>query len=207
VLRSLVVIALVASAARPAAAESCDPAEAAELHAHLTAQEAKASRWNWAWRITFTTAAVGTLAVAIADPFPKLRDGLYVSSGKAAIGALARWILPLRVEVPALTGDACADAAALRKAVTRTGRKERSLFVLGHVGGLLVNLGGAGIIWYRSSLGQGLLSIAIGYPIGLLSNYTMPRGSWHLWRERETTWTVAAVPHDDGWVVSVAGSF
>ena len=52
-----------------------------------------------------------------------------------------------------------------------------------------------------------LLSIATGYPVGLLSNYTGPRGSWKLYREREATWAPIISAREDGWTVGVAGAF
>jgi hypothetical protein len=190
-------------AAPAAAQDACDLREAEELRAHLTHAERRASQWNFAWRLTFTAASVGSFAVAVADPFPELRDGLYVSGGKAAIGALARWIMPLRIDVPEANADPCADVQALRGAVADAAKQERQNFYLGHVGGILVNLGGAAIIWRRATLGQALLSIAIGYPVGLLSNYTMPRSSWRLHRER--SWTVGAMPQQGGWLVTFGG--
>ena len=111
--------------ARPVHAQSCED-EAARLRAHAELAARHTSQWNWAWRITFTTGAVGSLAVAIANPVPALQDGLYVSAGKAAIAAASRWLLPLGLDVPAPSGDACADAAALRAAIAATGRKERN---------------------------------------------------------------------------------
>ena len=200
---------LAASDARAQA--TCDAAELAELRAHLAAQSDKADTWNLAWQISFTGAAVGTLAVGLWNPFPSLQTGLYASSGKATVGALARWILPLRIHVPAGTGDPCTDLAALRTEIRRIARKQRSLFWMGHVGGILVNLSGAAYVWYEDSLGKALLSIAVGYPVGVLSNYTMPRGTWKLYREREPNWTittVTALPRDDGgFVLSLAGTF
>jgi hypothetical protein len=204
--RAACVLALLLSA-RIAAAE-CDAAEAADLRAHLSSQEQKADRWNLVWRLTFTGAAVATIGVGVANPFPSLQTGLYASGAKASIGALARWILPLRVHVPVETADTCADVLALRKELRKVGRNERALFLMGHIGGLLVNLGGAAYVWYADSGSKALLSVAIGYPVGLLSNYTMPRGAWH--KYREATWTlpmVTAVPHHDGWVVSLSGAF
>jgi hypothetical protein len=184
---------------------ACDPREAEELRTHLAQEARRASRWNSAWKWTFTAAAVGSTAVALVDPFPELRDGLFVSGGKAAIGALGRWILPLKVDVPEADPDACMDIARLRKALAKAAKQERALFITNHVGGLAVNLAGAGIIWYRGSLGQALLSVATGYPVGLLSTYTMPRGSWKRYRER--MWTAAVVPHEHGWTVTIGGAF
>ena len=201
---------LLLASAKPVAATDCAQ-EATELRAHLEDQSKRANTWNWVWRITFTTAAVTTGVVGVVDPFPSLRQGLFVSSGKATIGALARWFLPLRIEIPVADADPCTDVAALRKAITKVAKKQKSLFWLGHFGGIAVNLGGAGILWYTSSLGQAGLSIAVGYPVGVLSNYTMPRATWKLWRERESAWnvtTVTAMPQDGGgWALSAAGTF
>ena len=188
----------------PLVAPACDAREAEELRTHLAHASRRASKWNLAWQVTFTAASVGSFAVAIADPLPKYTDGLYVSGGKAAIGALARFVLPLRIEVPEPNADTCADLVALRKAVTQAAKRERGLFYTGHIGGLLVNLGGAAIIWYRSGLGQAAISVAVGYPVGLLSNYTMPRGSWQLFRDRQ--WSAGVVPQQGGgWLVTLGG--
>jgi hypothetical protein len=205
----LVVLFLVQSAyaQAPAPASACDPTEAAALRAHLASEADSANTWNWAWRIVFTGAAVGTLAVGLADPFPSLRHGFYGSAGKATIGATARWFLPLRIHVPDANADACEDVKALRRELERVARKERNLFWMGHIGGILVNLGGAAYVWYEDDLGKALLSIAVGYPVGVLSNYTMPRGTWKKWRQTHVTWTAGVVPSRDGWMLSAAGTF
>jgi len=106
------------------------------------------------------------------------------------------------------TTDTCADVTALREELKRVGRKERSLFYMGHFGGILVNLGGAAYVWRYDTASKALLSVAVGYPVGLLSNYTMPRGAWHKWREASwTTPVVTVMPRDDGWLLTAAGSF
>lgn len=195
--------------AQPVHAQTaCDLAEAAELRAHLEGQASHARKWNIAWALIFGGAAVGSAVVGYADPFPELQTGLYVSAGKASIGALGRIILPLRIPVPDPNPDACTDVATLRKAVALAAKRERQNFWLNHVAGALVNGGGAAIIyWKTDSVGQALLSVAIGYPVGLLSNYTAPRGSWRFHREREATWTATVMPHEHGWTLGVAGAF
>jgi hypothetical protein len=197
----------VIEATAPAARPACDAREADELRAHLESQARKAHTWNWAWRITFTSAVAGTLALGLANPLPELQGGLYVSAGKATVGALARWFLPLRIDVPLAQADTCADVTALRAAVATAARRQRRLFYLGHAGGILVNVAGAWILTEYESFNKGLLSVAIGYPIGLLSNYTMSRGSWQFFRDRGVTWTVTVLPQRDGWGFGLAGSF
>jgi hypothetical protein len=86
---------------------------------------------------------------------------------------------------------------------------------MGHLGGILVNLGGAAYVYYYDGLGKAALSIAIGYPVGVLSNYTMPRGTWKLYREREASWQVTSVgilprraeDGSRGWVLGVGGTW
>jgi hypothetical protein len=182
---------------------TCDPREAEELRRQLERDARRARRWNLAWGITFGAAAVGSLAVGLVDPAPELRDGLFVSAGKAGVGALARVVLPLRIPVPEPNADTCADLAELRDAVAIAARRERQNFWLNHAGGVLVNGVGAAILWYRATPGQALLSVAVGYPIGLASNYTAPRGSWHLARDR--AWSAGVVPQPHGWLVVVGG--
>jgi hypothetical protein len=193
-------------------------AEATELRDHLDRQADKANTWNWAWRGIFTGSAVATGVLGYLDPVPEwnLKYGLYGSAGKATIGALARWVLPLRIHTPATSGDACTDVAALRKEIKRVAKKQKGLFWMGHIGGILVNLGGAAYVYYYDGLGKAALSIAIGYPVGALSNYTMPRGSWKLYRERESAWsqaaasaTITVLPNADrnGWTLGLSGTF
>jgi hypothetical protein len=206
--RLAVVLAVLGTA--PARAETCDPAEVAALRDQLTREAGTADTWNLAWRITFTTAAVSSAAVGLADAFPSKQASFYATAGKASIGALARWFMPLHVNVPAPSPsvDTCADLAVLRTELARVAKKERSLFWLGHVGAFLVNLGGSAYLWYADKRTDALLTFAIGYPVGLLANYTMPRGAWHRYRER--TWpeaTISVVPRTDGWTLSVVGAF
>lgn len=198
---ALVVVLLLA---QPARADTTCEQEAAELRAHLENEQRLARRWNTIWGLSLGAVAVGQFAVAYANPVPELRDGLYVGAGKASLGALVRLVLPLRLGVPTPAADPCTDVASLRKAVRAAARLERNNFYLNHLGGILVNTAGASILWYRGSPTQALLSVATGYPVTLLLNYTAPRNSWHL--DRERSWTIAVMPHDDAWVVSVGGT-
>jgi hypothetical protein len=190
--------------ARAVAAEPCGDASA--LRADLQREAIHADRWNLAWRIGFTASAVGQFAAAASGTFGHDNTQvLWVGGVKSSLGAIVRWILPLRIDVPAATPDACADRTALRAVAERVAGDERRSFWLSHLGGLAVNLGATLVIANRVSWKNGLVSFAISYPVGLLSTYTMPRASWH--RIREPTWTTDIVASRDHWSLVVGGSF
>jgi hypothetical protein len=178
--------------------------QAGDLRAHLIDARHNAGTWNAVWRWGYTAGAVGSFALAATDALPSLTDGLYVSGGKATIAALSRWVMPLRVHVPDQLPDACADLAALHLELAKVAKQERGMFFLTHVGAIVLNGIGAAILWKYDDGRQAALSFAGGYPIGLISNYTMPRASWH--HERDHDWTVTITPtHEGGWFAGVAG--
>jgi len=120
-----------------------------------------------------------------------------VGGTKATIGVLSRLVFPLRVRIPAANADRCVELAALRDEVTRLGKKERESFWLTHIGGTSLNLAGMFFLWYRRSLKIGAVSFAISYPVGITSAYTLPRKTWHLWRDESPSWSVGVVPSTD----------
>lgn len=190
--------------ARTAAAESCGDASA--LRAELEQESARADHWVLAWRITYTALAAGELGGAVsgvADHDNTL--SLWVGGAKSTLGALGVWLSPLRIDVPPPTGDACTDRAALRATAERAAADERRSFWLAHIGGFLVNAAGALVLAETASWRTGLLSFATGYPVGLLSAYTMPRASWG--RVREPAWTAGVVATGRQYALVVAGAF
>ena len=208
-----VAVAVRTATADPVCNASDAAAEAAALRVHLRDESARADRWNVGWGIGYGTAAAAQLGLAIARWNPigdynrSFRDTLLVGAGKAALGALSRGFAPLRVEVPAAVADPCADVVALRGALARAARRERALFWTSHIGSLVVNLGGSAIVADRASWSVAAVTFAIGYPIGLLGAYTMPRGSWHAWRTLQPT-AIAPVPIAGGGVaLTIAGTF
>jgi hypothetical protein len=179
------VLAVVAP--RPAAA--CDPevagAEAATLRAHLDGEARRARRWNLGWAIAFggLAAAQGALVAAewtpLGDYDADAEAELWIGAGKATIAMLARAVTPLRVHRPAVTGDGCVDLEAAQRALRATARAQRRTFWLNHLGGLALNVGG--LVLFRTTRDGwtgGLRSAALGYPVGIASTYTQPRGSW-----------------------------
>ena len=130
---------------------------------------------------------------------------LWVGGAKSTLAALGYWLSPLRIAVPAAAGDACFDRAALRAAAARAADDERDAFWTAHIGGLIVNATGAIILSQTASWRTGLLSFATGYPVGLLSTYTMPRASGG--RVREPALTATAMADGRRYGLVVAGAF
>jgi hypothetical protein len=187
-----------------ATGEPCGDAGA--LRAELEQEAVRADRWNLAWRIVYTAAAAGQLGVAasgVADH--DNTQSLWVGGAKSTLAALGRWWSPLRIDVPPPTGDACTDRAALRAAAERAAADERRAFWLSHIGGLIVGAAGTIVLAETASWKAGLLSFATGYPVGLLSTYTMPRVSWA--RVREPAWTASVVAGGRQYALIVAGAF
>lgn len=209
-IRALVVIAI---ALAPGAARADCGRDADALRTHLTSQARGVRIWNTAWAIAFGAAAAGQFALAAAETNPlgtfdrDYQETLYVGAAKATIGFASRVVMPLRVDVPAPDPDRCRDLAQLRASLTAIAKKERQTFWLTHLGGLAINLAGAGLLWERRSFAVGALSFAMSFPIGPISAYTMPRGSWHRWRDEHAAWSIAVTPRADGWSLGVAGAF
>jgi hypothetical protein len=189
---------------RTAAAEPCGDASA--LRAELEHEAARADHWNLAWRIAYTALAAGELggAASGAADHDNTRS-LWVGGAKSTLAALGFWLSPLRIDVPPGTGDACTDRAALRAVAERAAADERRAFWLSHIGGLIVNAAGTLILAGTASWKAGLLSFATGYPVGLLSTYTMPRASWA--RVREPAWTASVVAGGRQYALVVSGAF
>ena len=188
-------------------------AEADRLRVHLEDADIGTSRWQLAWTITFGAAAVGQFALAMAEwnPFgefdTKYRDALYVGSSKAAIGFGARLVFPLRAHIPSANADRCVELAELRRSIAKLGKQERQSFWLTHLGGTALNLTGFAILWYRHSFSTGAISFAMSYPVGVISAYTLPRGSWHLWREEKAAWTVGIAPSPEHTMLVLGGQW
>ncbi|HEX3475104.1 MAG TPA: hypothetical protein VHT91_08685 [Kofleriaceae bacterium] len=187
-----------------AVGEPCpDPAA---LRAELEHESARVDRWVLAWRIVYTAAAVGELGIAASGVASHDNTvSAWVGGGKSTLAALGFWVTPLRIKVPPPTGDACYDRAALREAAARAADDERDAFWTAHIGGLIVNAGATILLAETTSWKTGLLSFATGYPVGLLSTYTMPRTSWA--RVREPAWTASVVVDKQRYGLVVAGAF
>jgi hypothetical protein len=91
-----------------ASREELGPDEAA-INDAVCADHARAGRWNAAWAVTFSIAAVTTAGLATFAPHDWFssddRAGLYVTAAKATLATVARLVDPLRLDV----GRFCAE--------------------------------------------------------------------------------------------------
>lgn len=176
-MRIIGVLGVLLVAARSASAVPCDlPAGEVDHFA----------RWRVGWTVTYGALTVGQASLALAHWNPlgtyddKFRDTLVVGAVESGLGTLGM------VLAPGIAGATCEKA----------GEVERALFWGGHAGNLVVNVAGSLILAHETTWSAGLVSFALGYPIGLLNTYTLPRGAWHAWR---------LVPTGNG--VALAGTF
>jgi hypothetical protein len=220
--RSLIPLAVlvVLSAARPAGAQPCDPAEAgartARIQAHLDREKRRGKKWDNIWLVTFATlAAVQGTAIAtettIGEYDEAAEAGLIAGTVKASVGALAHVILRLKVVRPKRTGDPCTDLAEAERALRKTAKNEKRSFYLNHLGSFALNVGA--LLWLglqKDEWGEGAQSIALGYPVGLLAVYTQPRGALKAHRRGtfdEVSATVGVARRPDFTGLVLAGTF
>ncbi len=186
----------------------CDPATAeaqrARIERLLADQDHEAHLWNLGWGIGFGGATVAQLVFAIRPQWApiitvndKMQRSLYIGAVKSGLASVARFVLPLRVERPHIAAgtEPCAALAEAEHALALTARRERNSFWLNHIGSLLANITGSLILGFGyDAWGQAALSLAVGYPVGLISIYTEPRAAWHANRSRSWVSGVSAAP-------------
>jgi hypothetical protein len=173
---------IVVLAARSAHADCA--AEAVTLRTQLHDESVRLDRWRYAWIAAYGALAVGQLGLVVTKTNVfgaydrEYRDKNLLGTTQSGLGAISMVLSP-SIEVPSLVADSCADATALRAARVKAGETERKSFYIGHLGNFVVNLGGSLLLARATRWQAGALAFAIGYPIGLLNTYTMPRASWH----------------------------
>ena len=117
------------AAAAVASRDELGPQEA-EVDDAICADHARAGRWNDAWALTFSIAAVTTAGLAVLAPSnwfsPDARAGLYLTAGKATLATAAKLVDPLRLDVGRLCEDGHASSVKNRHALlAEVARKER----------------------------------------------------------------------------------
>ncbi len=208
----ILALALVVLTAGPPASADCAQ-DADLLRAHLEDAAPRVRRWNTAWALAYSGAAVGQLGLALTETKPfgtfdqDYKETMYVGAAKATIGAASRIVLPLKVRIPPRDPDRCVDLAALRGSLARIAKDEKQTFWLTHLGGLALNLGGSWLLWHRRSFRVGAISFLMSFPVGSLSAYTQPRASWHEFRSESPTWSVGIGAGDGHASLNLAGAF
>jgi hypothetical protein len=214
---AIVVVGQVASS-RPAAADCTDggdgdPAGASRIEGHLDREARRARRWDLTWGITYSALTVGQLGLVAAEWVPRrpfddnVRAALVMGAGKTTIGALARFILPIKVARPVRGGAGCVEPAAALAALDKTAAHERRTFILNLAGGLALNIAGLVILGtVFDDWQEGAISFGLGLPVALLSVITQPRGSWKAVRRGET-WHVGLERRGDYAGVAVGTTF
>ncbi|HEX4454995.1 MAG TPA: hypothetical protein VH143_29245 [Kofleriaceae bacterium] len=166
-MRACLIVAVLLAAPPARADDRCDA-----LRVRLAREHDRAFRWNLAWGVGLGAAALVQAGAAPLIGNREQRDTLYVGAVESAIGAGASLVTPLRVTA----ATTCADLDA---ALVDAGHRERGAFYLDHVGGIVVNLGGALVLAHYTTTANAAIAFAIGYSIALVRTYTMPRWAWH----------------------------
>jgi hypothetical protein len=161
----MVVIVCAASAAH------ADPPFA--VCARLRREHDRARAWNIGWGIGLGVAAIAQAGAAPLFGNRDERDTLIVGAVESGIGAASSVVTPLSLREPDLV---CSDPEDV---LADDGRRERGTFYLNHIGGLVVNLGGALVLAHYTNASNAAVAFAVGYAVSLVRTYTAPRWAWH----------------------------
>ncbi len=180
------VAAVIVVVAGTASADPC----AARID-RLAREARRADAWTLDWRLMFTAAAIGETGLAVTPALDRDSQRIaWVGAAQATLAAGGVWLQPLRIEVP----TRCEDVA---RAEERAARDENRSFWLLHAGNLVVNATGAIAIGELTTWPRAGLSFALGYTIGLVQIYTLPK--------QATTWAI--VPAEQGWGAAIRRAF
>lgn len=190
--------------------EAAAEARVGEIDRLLDDQRRKARLWGTSWAIGYGVATVGQGVFAWkpdwspVDIDADFRESLTVSTVKAGIAGLARVVLPLKTgEFERADGEsACAALPRAEKALRFTASKQKKAFMLGHIGGLVLNTGGSAVLLFAyDNRSAALLSFLLGTAVGAAQAYTQPRGAWKAerrWRAEGLTVVPVVTPEVRG---------
>jgi len=175
----------------------------------------QAATWNLAWTATFVVAAMGSAGYAALAPGDWLgsdsRAALYVTAGKATVGAIAKRIDPLQIDVERLCHDPHPASARARHALlVEAARHESHALILNIFGGLALNTAGLLYLGYgRDAWQTAWISFGVGTTVSVASTLTAPVQSWLLRRRLDRSRRIVAVPMmgRDGSGVALAGTW
>ena len=183
----------------------------------------KAEIWNWGWPIIYGLLTGGqVLAATLIDDEGRKKD-LYVSAVRSGIAGVAAILIPLKTPRQwrryRATGDACADVAALERALAvsaaseargKSWKKHAAVFGLNLITGLVLWLG------FDRPIGQAALTTATGLAVGEIMIFSQPtraRDAWNRYRRGEVgiatrptvVWTIT--PFAGGAGLGLVGEF
>jgi hypothetical protein len=166
----------------------------------VAADAVRGPRWSFWWGVAFAVTGVALGVTAAAAPESWIGDdtraSIAVTAGKAGIGALARWLLPLRIELPHWCVDPTRRPPGTQRiALAIAARKERNATILTIVGSTLLN--GAGLLYLgleRDDWTRGWITFATGVVVTGLQLWTMPRRAWSLERRLDRGEVVSVAP-------------
>lgn len=175
----------------------------------------RADTWNTIWTATFIIAAVGSASYAALAPRGWIesdpRAGLYVTAGKATVGAVAKLVDPLEIDVKGLCHDSHPASARVRHAsLINAAQRERHALIISIFGGLAINTVGLLYLGYvRGAWQTAWISFGIGTAVGVASTLTAPIQSWFLDRRLDRSRRIAVVPviGPGGGGVALAGTW
>jgi hypothetical protein len=176
----------------------------------LCADAIVADNWNTLWGMAFTVTAVGSASYATFSPGNKLdgdsRAALYVTATKAAAGAIARWVAPLRLDVKDFCQDGHPGSARDRWALlAEAAQREQRAVLPGIIGGLLLNSLGLLYLGHeRHDWQNAWLSFGVGSAVSVVSTVTAPTRAWRLNRRLGRPQHLAAIPIFGGDRIGVA---
>jgi hypothetical protein len=171
-----------------------------EIDDAVCEDSSRAATWNTAWAVTFAIAAVGSAGYATLAPSDWMdadkRAGFYVTAAKATVGAVAKFVDPLLIDVKGLCHDPERASAKTRHALlVEAAQREHRALMPSIFGGLAINMAG----WLYLGFGRGAwetawISFGIGTAVGVASTVTAPVQSWLLRRRLARSRHLAAMP-------------
>jgi hypothetical protein len=190
----------------------------------LDDQKAQADRWDLTWSMIYGASAIVQTGFAVSDVNPLGPESEYTSmasfigAGKATIAFLARTATPLRVTTVSkgqldAAGNDCVRRNVAVNALRATARREQRSFYVSHIGGLALHGAGSAILLAHGAKREAISSFVIGYLVGVLNIYLMPRWSTKRLRKGDLSSSVGnlsfspMVDRHGGGSLAITGSF
>jgi hypothetical protein len=176
------------------------------LRNDLTDYQKNSRRWATAWGITWTTATVSQLTIAVAIQDHQTREDLWVGSASAALGVIPAWIIPPESTRDfELTGN-CEEQLTQAESLARRIAADSEIYTgtTAQIGNLAGNLMTSLILGLAfGHWGAAAISFAAGVPLGEVMILTYPKPGEELHKEVG----VAIVPSPAGPALALSLGF